>query len=230
MCDLLSQGCIECVDIDLNYGIKGKTIMLGFRSGTLNREKINSKTTPEDKDEELKAQTLEAIYDIVITCGEHYHAQGIISNNMYYHPVASSDSESDLNGMEGDALYMYYASQYYSKDYNKKNNASTLLPQNVYTGCISKLAFAENDRVPYNTTLAETEEGKNMMPWEYVMQSDNEVPADLNKGAVSYSPHHAQDIRLSMFAQRMDGSVKPSGEITGGFLEASYDIGDAIIS
>ena len=58
------------------------------------------------------------------------------------------------------------------------------------------------------------------------MQNNDIAPVDLNEGAVSYSPHHAKDVRISMFAQRSDGSVKPSGEITGGFVESTYDTGD----
>ncbi len=229
MCDLLSQGCIECIDIDLNQGIEGNTILLGYRSGRINQAAIDAKKSQSAKDKELALQTNEAIYDIVVTCGEPFYEEGIICNNMYYHPVAGSDLESDLNGWDGDSIHMYYASPYYSEDYNFKNNASTLLPQDVYSGCITKLAFAESDRVPYNTALAQSDESENIMPWEYVMQSNNEVPADLNQGAVSYSPHHAGDIRISMFAQRMDGSVKPSGEITGGFLEETYAVGNVSI-
>ena len=58
------------------------------------------------------------------------------------------------------------------------------------------------------------------------MQSDNTNPVDLNESAISYSPHHAKDVRISMFAQRSDGSVKPAGEITGGFVESTYAVGD----
>ena len=226
MADLLSQGCTDSLDIDLNTGITGKTILLGYRRGYINWDEVNSKTTVDERKDEIKAQTTEAIYDIVITRGEPFHAEGIVRNNIYYYPVGTSALDADLNGAEGYELYMYYASPYYSADYNKKNNASTLLPQNVFTGYLTHLAFSESDRVPYNDTVSVSSDGQDNMPWEYVMQADNAAPVDLNDGAVSYSPHHAKDIRISMFAQRSDGSVKPSGEITGGFVKERYAIGD----
>ena len=122
---------------------------------------------------------------------------------------------------------MYYANPYYSGNYNKKNNASTDLPQNVFTGYISHISLAESDRVPYNTSMdiSTVPEG-NVYKWEYIMLADGSNHVDLNEGAVSYSPHHAQDIRISMFAQRSDGSVKPAGEITGGFVDSKYKVGD----
>ena len=221
MCDLLSQGCMECVDLDLNNGIRGDCILLGYRSAAVDWDTVNAKKTDSAKEKELALQTQEAIYDILVTSGEPYHAEGITNKNIYYKPVAYVD----LNGWEGKELYMYFASPYYSATYNKKNNVSTNLPENVFTGYISHLAFAENDRVPYNTSVTSTG-NNNVVRWEYVMQKGEVNPVDLNEGAVSYSPHHAQDVRISMFAQRSDGSVKPSGEITGGFVESTYNVGD----
>ena len=221
MCDLLSQGCMECVDLDLNNGIRGDCIMLGYRSAGVDWDAVNAKKTDKAKQSELQFQTQEAIYDIIVTSGEPYHKEGIINKNVYYQPVANVD----LNGWEGRELYMYFASPYYSATYNKKNNVSTNLPENVFSGYISHLAFAENDRVPYNTSVTSTG-NNNFIRWEYVMQNGEVNPVDLNEGAVSYSSHHAKDVRISMFAQRSDGSVKPSGEITGGFVESTYNVGD----
>jgi hypothetical protein len=32
-----------------------------------------------------------------------------------------------------------------------------------------------------------------------------------------------------MFARRSDGSVKPAGEITGGYVESKYPVGDVYL-
>ena len=213
MCDLLSQGCVECMDINLNDGIRGDTILLGYRMSAVD---------PNAKKAIRELQESEKIYDIIFTSGEPYHSDGIINKNVYYQPVGNED----FNGFAGKELYMYFASPYYSAEYNKVHNAKTRLPQEVFTGYLTKLAFAQSDRVPYNETVAASSDSQNILRWEYVMQSDNTNPVDLNESAISYSPHHAKDVRISMFAQRSDGSVKPAGEITGGFVESTYAVGD----
>ena len=45
-------------------------------------------------------------------------------------------------------------------------------------------------------------------------------PANPNAGTVAYSyaDNCALDNRVTIFAQRSDGSVKPGAEITGGYL------------
>ena len=216
MCDLLSQGCNEYIEYDVNNGIRGDTILIGYRSGYVD---TNASKTMQN------LQKKEIIYDIIVTSGEPYHPEGIVNNNVYYHPAADSAVESDLNGFEGESLHMYYATPYYSEEYNKKYNAKTSLPQDVFTGYITNLAFTESDRVPYSETAASAD-SQSAVRWEYVMQGNNTDPVDLNGGAVSYSPHHAEDVRISMFVQRSDGSVKPSGEITGGFIEKTYNVGN----
>ena len=226
MADLLSQGCVEVLDYDLNTGIRGRSIVLGYRSGGLDQAVLDKQKTEEAYAAKFAKQTEEAIYDIIVTSGEPFHPEGIVSKNIYYHPVGSSEYDSDLNGTEGRALHMYYANPYYSATYNKTNNANTLLPQDVFTGYITHLALTESDRVPYNSTSAATNQSSNAYKWEYIMKNGDTEPVDLNEGAVSYSPHHAQDIRISMFAQRSDGSIKPAAEITGGFIESKYNVGD----
>ena len=224
MADLLSQGCVEIMDMDINTGIRGDTILIGYRTAAVNWDKVNSKGSEEAQQAEYNSQTQEAIYDIIVTCGEPRHDEGIVRNNIYYH---LADKE-DLNGREGEELYLYYASPYYSADYNKKNNARTDLPQDVFTGYISHIALSESDRVPYNSSLASQAQTENgTARWEYVVTGSS-TPVDLNEGAVSYSPHHAKDVRIYMFAQRSDGSVKPAGEITGGFIESKYTVGELV--
>ena len=222
MAELLSQGCVEIMDMDINTGIRGKTILLGYRTSSVNWEKINSKKTDSAKQKEYDTQTQEAIYDIIVTSGEPCHEEGIVRNNIYYHLA----SKEDLNGWEGEELYLYFASPYYSSEYNKTNNEHTDMPQDVFTGYISHIALAESDRVPYNASLSSTTDTESSaLKWEYVVDGDA-APVDLNAGAVSYSPHHAKDIRIYMFAQRSDGSVKPAGEITGGFVDSKYNVGE----
>lgn len=227
LCDLLSQNCVEFVDIDLNTGVKGDTIYLGYSTLSVDWDAVNSKTTDEEKREALLGETEEAIYDIVLTKGEAYNPNGIVCNNIYYHPV----SPVDLTAGSGNELHIYYASPYWSDVYNRKNNAYTDLPQNVYTSHITKLGFARYDRVPYNTSLeGAANSQQSVSRWEYVMFSDNKRVANFNSGAVMYNTtsNFADDIRLTMFAQRYDGSVKPSAEITGGFVSEKMAVGKVV--
>ena len=131
----------------------------------------------------------------------------------------------------GHKLYMYYASPWYSSRYNTNNGKSTLLPQNVFSGYLTQFALAQYDRVPYNSSLAGTMDDtqNSIKPWEYVVLADGSGAADLNEGTVAFNnpEHFAYDNRITMFAQRSDGSVKPAGEITGGFVERNRTVGIA---
>ena len=230
-CDLLTQGCMEYIDLDASLGVKGKGAYIGFRRGHLDLTKIDGKATESAKAKERNSQLKEAVYDIIITNDEPYHEEGIVRNNIYYKPVGNKDL---TNGM-GHKLYMYYASQWYSSRYNSVNNAGTYLPQDVFTGFISSFALARYDRVPYNTSLASTNSDSSVKPWEYVMLADNSRPCDLNEGTISFDTtdsysHYAIDNRITMFVQRSDGSIKPAGEITGGFVDRSMAVGNASIN
>ena len=58
------------------------------------------------------------------------------------------------------------------------------------------------------------------------MFSDHNLPADLNSGFCDFNAEgYITDNRVTMFAQREDGSVKPAGEITGGFLTDTMQVG-----
>ena len=230
-CDLLSQGCVEFIDLDVNTGCASQSVFIGYRTCHLDMDAIESKNTESGRKKELNSQLIEAVYDVIITDDEPYHSEGIVSNNIYYAPV----SKNDLTAGYGHKLYMYYACQWNSSRYNKNNNAGTYLPQDVFTGFCKDFALSRYDRVPYNTSLeGTTETGTGYTPWEYVMYRDNSTHADLNKGLVSIKKdddytHYAQDIRVTMFVQRSDGSVKPAGEITGGFLSPTVDIGSIYV-
>ena len=222
-CELLSQGCNEFIDLDMNNGVQGETMLLGFRRGSIDWATINKKSSDEKKQKEYNKQTQEAIYDIIVTNGEEYHKDGFVCRNIFYYPVTSKNLNSDT----GKELYMYVATPWYSSRYNSNNNANTQLPQDEYTGYYTSLAFAQGDRVPYNTSV-QSEGGNSKIPWEYIMESNNVDHADLNKGEVKFNGTYAEDCRVTMFGQRSDGSVKPAGEITGGFLEAQYAVGDMV--
>ena len=76
----------------------------------------------------------------------------------------------------------------------------------------------------------EDENGSMIIPWEYVLLSDGTAPADFNAGAYSLdSTGGMEDNRVTMFQQRYDGSVKPAGQITGGFVENTMEFGEAYI-
>ena len=219
MCSLLEQGCVEYVKMDLNNHADGDTVLLGYRTGS-NRK--------------------EAVYDIIVTNDEPFHPEGVISNGIYYTPASSFDLNAGVG--YGAKLYMYYTSPYYAANYNKKNRAATTLPETVFTGWINKLAFAENERVPYTTLLEknadwsakraaaeQTGEIEDYYPWEYVMENGNTARIDLNEGVVYCNGDYCEESRLYMFARRSDGSVKPAGQITGGYVESTYPVGDVYI-
>ena len=228
-CDLLTHGCLEFLDMDANTGVTGHSVYVGFRRGHLDTDKINSKRTESARANELKKQLQEAVYDIIITNDEPYYEDGMVRNNIYYRPAG----KADLTGGMGHRLYMYYASPWYSSRYNTNTGASTLLPQDVFTGYLTQLAMSQYDRVPYNNSLAGTVDTQNSVkPWEYVLLSDNSRAADLNEGTVAFksegdTARYAYDNRITMFVQRSDGSVKPAGEITGGFVEKNMTVGSA---
>ena len=238
LCDLLSQECVEFVDIDLNKDISGSSVYLGYRTDRINWDKVNSSATDKKRQSALEAELQEAIYDVVVTVDEPYHPEGIVTNdNIYYKPV----SENNLNNCAsyeersyGSELYMYFASQFWSKSYNNDRRANTVLPMSAFTAPYSSIAFAPYDRVPYNTSLetsSSTSTTNSPIKWEYVMRSDYSAPANLNAGMASVNGDgHAKDTRVTMFAQRSDGSIKPSGEITGGFVSDTMDVGKVYIN
>ena len=224
-CDLLTQGCNEFIDLDINSGIPGDSMYCGFRKGTIDWDSVNGKSTEAKQQQELESQTQEAVYDVVVTCNEEFHPDGFVSKGMFYYPASSNN----LNDENGDEMYMYIATPWYSARYNKNYNADTDLPQDVYSGYYSSLAFAQNDRVPYNTSQS-SEGSSSVTPWEYIMLSTYVDHADFNSGQVNFDRDagYAKECRIHMFGQRTDGSVKPAGEITGGFLEAQYDVGEIL--
>ena len=229
LCDLLSQECVEFVDMDLNKGVTGASVYLGYRTGRINWEDVNSAATEKKRKSLLESELIEAVYDVVVTVDEPYQPNGIVTkDNIYYKPVSKNDLNND-DFHQGAEVYMYYASQFWSKSYNSDCRVNTNLPMSVFTGPYVNMAFAPYDRVPYNTSLpAATGTDSSPVKWEYVMRSDNSAPADMNAGiAAVNSDHRAQDVRITMFAQRMDGSVKPAGEITGGF--DTMDVGKVYI-
>ncbi len=243
LCQLLSQECNDTVDIDLNRNARGEWIVLGYRRAYIDKAALEKKTTQAAKEKELEKQTQEAIYDIVVTRNQPYHPEGIISKGIYYYPVGNVDLNAGTNG---ETLYMYYASNYLSSWYNKNYNANTKLPQEKFSSYISHIAFASDDRVPYKKQISSKSwmnmdsidgsmvgwfggvtqtSGSDIVPWEYVLYSDDNGHVNVNEGVVTIEGDHAKDRRLTMFAQRNNGSVKPAGEITGGFTEKSYEYG-----
>ena len=239
--DLLAQGCVQYVKINLNKMVKGNVILLGYRQGRYDWEKINTLGSDEEKQAEIVKQQKDAVYDIVVTKDEPFHPEGVISKGVYYSPVSSVSLNAGCP--YGSELYMYIATPYYSESYNKKNNASTLPPETVFSSYIKRLAFAENERVPYTKLLVDDPAYKKAveaaaamsnavleyLPWEYVLQIGDTGPIDLNDGAVYCNRGYCEENRLHMFVQRSDGSVKPAGEITGGFVENTYAVGDLYI-
>ena len=182
----------------------------------------------------------EAVWDIIITKNLPYQADGFINaeNGIYYVPVSDTDLNSRAGGLrKADELYMYYCSPYTSERFNRKQKKAktgvvTVLPQEVFSSPLSKLAFARYDRVPYNSSLAATAEtGSEVKRWEYIMLADHSAPADFTSGSHEIGPDgYIADNRVTMFAQRSDGSVKGAGEITGGFVYEVMTVGSLYIN
>jgi hypothetical protein len=89
---------------------------------------------------------------------------------------------------------------------------------------LTKIGFALQDYVPYSQDMeaASTGTENKVLPWEYVMKSNNKEQVEFNEGAVSFNDKHMTgDNRIYMFAQREAGNVKTSAEITGGYTTAS---------
>lgn len=232
--DLVSQECSQFIDIDLNYMSYGNSVYMGYNMGTIE---------PDASESDIEDAMYEAIYDIVITRGEPYHPDGFINekNNIYYVPVSDvnlNDPGPHVGYFVGDPeeLYMYYCSPYTSARFNRaqskaKTGIVTALPEEVFSAPLSKLAFALYDRVPYNSSLPGTSPtGNEIMRWEYVMLSDHSAPADMTAGTGVFSGDTFVDNRVTMFAQRLDGSVKPAGEITGGFVAEQMKVGTLTIN
>ena len=232
--NLVSQECSQYIDMDLNYMSYGNSVYLGYNMGVIE---------PDATEEDIEDAMYEAIYDIIITKGEPYHPDGFINekNNIYYVPVADvnlNDPGPHVGYFVGDPdeLYMYYCSPYTSARFNRaqskaKTGIVTALPEEVFSAPLSKLAFALYDRVPYNSSLPGTSStGDEIMRWEYVMLSDHSAPADLTAGTGVFSGDSFVDNRVTMFAQRLDGSVKPAGEITGGFVAEQMKVGTLTVN
>ena len=234
---LLEQGCTEFCDINLNRGVGGKFVYLGYRGYSLDEDAINEKTSESAKEAEKQEQLYEAVYDIICTVGEEFHPEGIVSerHQIYYAPVVRYDRNknpvpTDLNeGTNGPKIYMYYTTMYAADDYNTRMRSEedpifSTMPKEYMKSPLTKIGFALYDYVPYSQDMeaASTGTDNKVIPWEYVMKSDNKEQLELNEGAVSFDKDHMTgDNRIYMFAQREAGNVKASAEITGGYTTAS---------
>ncbi|WP_026835805.1 hypothetical protein [Eubacterium xylanophilum] len=228
---LLEKGCTEFCDIDLNSNVGGDAVYFGYRGLNLNQSKIDEKNTKAAKDAEKENQLKDAIYDVVCTVDEPYHSDGIITEKyqIYYTPVGNVDLNSGTNGPP---IYMYYTTKFAVDNYNKRQGKDTRRilssnPGDYFSSRITSFAFACCDRVPYNDAQGASSAVNNKYPWEYVMQCDNDMPAELNDGAIKFDDDHfTVDNRIYMFAQREDGKVKKSAEITGGYTRSTNELAD----
>ena len=250
--ELLEQGCTEYCSMNLNEGASltrddigyskektgGEYIYFGYRGYALDEKEIKSKTTDAAKEKERDDQLQDAVYDIICTIGEPYHAGGFTSekNQLYYAPVATKDEAkgSNLNaGVQGPPIYMYYTTPWLVKKYNEKAGNDTRKnlspqPKDYLKSPLTRICFTQYDRVPYNKDSGvDSSFGDDTKAWEYILYADNKTPADMNDGAIKFDQNYQSDNnRISMFAQREDGSVKKSAEITGGYVSATVEVGE----
>lgn len=242
MAQLLEQGCTEFLDMNLNEEASlteedkeddderkaGEYVYFGYRGVTENKK-------------ERETQLLDAVYDIVCTIGEPYHPDGIQTERwqIYYAPVEKTDRKgniqgTDLNaGTNGPPIYMYYTTPYITQQFNKKvgsDKRTNLSPSPVdyLKSPITRLCFTRYDRVPYSKDSGVDEQfGDDKRPWEYILYNDSKTPVDFNDGVMKLdSDLLAVDNKITMFAQREDGSVKKSAEITDGMVSAKAEYGE----
>ena len=128
---------------------------------------------------------------------------------------------------------MYYTTPWLVKKYNEKAGSDVRKnlspqPKDYLKSPLTRICFTQYDRVPYNKDSGvDSTFGDDARPWEYVLYSDNKTPVDMNDGAVKFdNDYKIQNIRINMFAQREDGSVKESAEITGGYVSSTAKVGE----
>ena len=221
-CDLISQECCRFIHLDMNIAVSDYYLYLGYSVNY-----VDPGATAKQKTKAWR----EAIYDVIVTRNEPYHPEGFVceKNNIFYYPV--SDVNLNYGNDDADVLYLYYCSPYRSSRYNKeqKNNGIvTALPEEVFSAPLTKLALARYDRVPYLTDLDSTggDTATDLLPWEYVLYASQTEQADFTSGSAKFEGDgYVIDNRITMFAQRYDGSVKPAGEITGGFNAEYMEFG-----
>ncbi|MBO6107820.1 MAG: hypothetical protein J6P16_00260 [Eubacterium sp.] len=243
LAQLLEQGCTEYLDINLNDGViltdedkdddderkGGEFIYFGYRGFSIKGGK--------NKDDQL----VDAVYDIICTVGEKYHPEGIMTERfqIQYTPVVKVDktgglSGSNLNaGTNGPAIYMYYTTPWIASKYNdnvgndtRKNRSAN--PKDYLKSPITRICFTKLDRVPYNPESGvDAEFDDDTRAWEYVLYDDSRTPVDLNDGTIKFnSDYLTENNKINMFVQREEGNVKPSAEITGGYVSGKAQIGE----
>ncbi|MBR1874316.1 MAG: hypothetical protein IJ807_05380 [Eubacterium sp.] len=128
---------------------------------------------------------------------------------------------------------MYYTTTYAVRQYNKKANSDSRKnlspePKDYLISPITRLCFTRYDRVPYNKDSGvDPQFGDDTRAWEYILYTDSKTPVDFNDGAVKLnSDLYAENNKITMFAQREDGSVKQSAEITGGYVSGKAEYGE----
>ena len=227
---LLEQDCTEFIDMNLNNNAGGCYVYIGYKGYSLDEEKIRMKTTESAREAERESQLQEAIYDVVCTVDKPYQPEGFVTelNQIYYKPVGNANLNE---GTTGPKIYMYYTTIYNAKKYNKSQgndgrNIHSSMPNDYFREPVTRIAFAECDRVPYQS--GESSNGlDNMFPWERVLYDDLKTPAEMNEGAVWFHDGYmANDNRIYMYLQREMGHVKSYGEITGGHTTETTTVGE----
>ena len=241
---LLEQGCTEFCDINLNEGVSltaeeikdekeiaggGEYVYFGYRGFSVDPKK------------KLDDQLIDAVYDVICTVGKKYRPEGIMTERyqLHYAPVVKVDktgglSGSDLNaGSNGPAIYMYYTTPWVVSKYNEKLGNDTrknrsASPVDYLKSPLTRIAFTRYDRVPYSKESGvDSEFGDDSRAWEYILYDDSKTPVDLNDGTVKFDDNYlTENNKINMFAQREDGSVKTSAEITGGYVSDKAELGE----
>nr|MCR5625482.1 hypothetical protein [Lachnospiraceae bacterium] len=202
----------QTVGVDLNSGTSGAKIYMYYCTPWMT-DKYNSKIV--DNGRKISASSPQDVFSAPIKriCFTEY-------DRVPYLQGASADSYTSASVDAGN---------------KESENALYEIPKD-------NLSFDKSGNVVEGTQKTEeepTEEEEtsglesSLLPslgedkWEYVLYSNSNTPADLNDGAVIRDINgDAENNKITMFAQRYDGSVKPSAEITGGYVTPETESGE----
>ncbi|MBQ0101675.1 MAG: hypothetical protein KBT31_02630 [Firmicutes bacterium] len=193
--DLLTLGCTVCIDMDLNKGAGGEYVYIGY-----------SRYAPSSA-ETRRGRYSYALYDIMLTVGKEHVSQFEYNGAVYrcarddYSVADNPDPTKGVSlnvGTSGKPIYVYYS-------WTKTDAAPDP---------IERLGVACRDYA-----MIETDERR----WENVL-SDTGKLLNLNDGVIKTvdDGKHITDIRMYMYASRMNGTVKSGAGISGYIMSSTF--------
>lgn len=197
LCNLIDLGCNNALMMNLNQGIEGEYVFLGF-----------TKYKPKKTDKKKK----NAVRDVVMTVGEPPQTT-LECNGMTYHRaidewMLANDTVHGVSinsGTDAPEVYLYYTAE-----------TSTALQNG---SPITQFAAAERDRIP------DLQDG--VCVWENLLTTAYErYNLNDGLVGFSDDGKELIDSRLFLFAKREDDSTKVGAAIVGGHCEEMTAYGE----